>query len=226
MLATLVGAPFDDPDWLFEVKWDGFRVEAILDGGTTRLWTRGEQDASRYFGPFLDPPTWLKARTAIVDGEVIALDRHGEPDFALLQARIKGRGGAAEPTPFVYEVFDLLHLDGRSLLNAPLHRRRELLRKVLRPGDEVVAVPAIAAEGRALHAAAAAQGIAGVMARQRTSPYLSGVTSRLWRFVPAAPVIANGARAAQATLALEDHAPTAAAPVLALISRLPLLFDE
>ena len=115
MLATLVGAPFDDPDWLFEVKWDGFRVEAVVDGGGARLWTRGEKDAAQsYFGPFLDPPTWLDAGQAIVDGEVIALDERGEPDFALLQARIKGRGVATEPIPFVYEVFDLLHLEGRS----------------------------------------------------------------------------------------------------------------
>ena len=61
MLATLVAAPFDDPDWLFEVKWDGFRVEAVVDGGEVRLWTRGEQDAERYFGPFLAPPTWIAA---------------------------------------------------------------------------------------------------------------------------------------------------------------------
>ena len=115
MLATLVGAPFDSPDWLFEIKWDGFRVETVVDGDSVRLWTRGEQDASRYFGPFLDPSTWIDARQAIVDGEVIALDKHGEPDFALLQARIKGRGAPDAPTPFVYQVFDLLHLDGRSL---------------------------------------------------------------------------------------------------------------
>src|SRR6478609_7569322 len=61
MLATLVGAPFDSPDWLFEIKWDGFRVETVVDGDSVRMWTRGEQDASRYFGPFLDPPTWLDA---------------------------------------------------------------------------------------------------------------------------------------------------------------------
>ena len=61
MLATLVAAPFDDPDWQFEIKWDGFRVEAIVDGGTVRLLTRGEQDAARYFGPFLEPPTWISA---------------------------------------------------------------------------------------------------------------------------------------------------------------------
>ena len=75
MLATLVAAPFDSPDWQFEVKWDGFRVEAIVDGDEVRTWTRGEQDAGRYFGSFLIPPSWIAARDAIVDGEVIdALD--------------------------------------------------------------------------------------------------------------------------------------------------------
>src|SRR5688572_19132166 len=108
MLATLVAAPFDDPNWQFEVKWDGFRVEAVIDRDDVRLWTRGQQDAGRYFGPFLAPPTWLQARSAVVDGEVIALDGRDEPDFALLQARIKGQGGGDVPTPFVYEVFDLL----------------------------------------------------------------------------------------------------------------------
>ena len=67
------------------------------------------------------------ARDAIVDGEVIALDDRGEPDFALLQARIKGQGQIGTPTPFVYEVFDLLWLDGRSLLDEPLETRRRLL---------------------------------------------------------------------------------------------------
>ena len=99
MLATLVGAPFDDADWQFEIKWDGFRVETVVDGKKVRLWTRGEQDAARYFGTFLDPPSWLAARQAIVDGEVIALDDQGEPDFALLQARIKGQGRTGTPTP-------------------------------------------------------------------------------------------------------------------------------
>src|SRR5918994_4783686 len=71
MLATLVAAPFDDPDWSFEIKWDGFRVETVVDKDDVRLWTRGQQDAARYFGPFLEPKTWIEAREAIVDGEVI-----------------------------------------------------------------------------------------------------------------------------------------------------------
>ncbi len=187
MLATLVGAPFDDPDWLFEVKWDGFRVEAIVDGESVRLWTRGEQDASRYFGPFLEPPTWLDARNAIVDGEVIALDAHGEPDFALLQARIKGRGVAAEPTPFVYEVFDLLHLDGRSLLDEPLEERRRLLGKALRPDPRVRLSEHIETDGIAFFEAARVRGLEGIMAKDRHAPYVPGKRTDRWQKVKIRP---------------------------------------
>ena len=187
MLATLVGAPFDDPDWLFEVKWDGFRVEAIVDGADVRLRTRGEQDASRYFGPFLDPPTWLDARRAIVDGEVIALDERGEPDFALLQARIKGRGAAAEPTPFVYEVFDLLHLDDRSLLDEPLEERRRLLAGVLRPDPRVRLSEHVEADGIAFFEAARERNLEGIMAKDRHSPYVPGARSMAWQKVKIRP---------------------------------------
>ena len=187
MLATLVGAPFDDPDWLFEVKWDGFRVEAIVDNGTVRLWTRGEQDAARYFGPFLDGPTWVAANQAIVDGEVIALDEHGEPDFALLQARIKGRGAAAEPTPFVYEVFDLLHLDGRSLVEEPLEERRRLLASALRPDPRVRLSEHIEGAGVAFFEAARTRSLEGIMAKDRRSLYLPGKRSDRWQKVKIRP---------------------------------------
>ena len=188
MLATLVAGPFDDPDWLFEVKWDGFRMEAVVDGGAVRLWTRGEQDAaSRYFGPFLDPPTWLEASQAIVDGEVIALDDRGEPDFALLQARIKGRRAVAEPTPFVYEVFDLLHLDGRSLLDEPLEERRRRLAAVLRPDPRVRLSEHIEGEGRTFFEAARARGLEGIMAKDRHSRYVPGARTAAWQKIKIRP---------------------------------------
>jgi bifunctional non-homologous end joining protein LigD len=220
--------PFDSATHLFEPSWGGLRAFAFIGpaeaagSGGVRIVDGSGREVGSMLPELGGMAVRLDARSAILDGELVAVDDAGRADEAELGRRIGGAPGRA----VAYLAFDLLHLDGRSLLTMPLHRRRELLRKVLHPGDEVVAVPAIAAEGRALHAAAAAQGIAGVMARQRTSPYLAGITSRLWRFVPVAPVVATGARAAQATLALEDHAPTAAAPVLALISRLPLLFDE
>ena len=188
MLATLTGAPFDDPDWLFEIKWDGFRVEAVVDGGTVRLWTRGEKDAAEwYFGPFLDPPTWIAASQAIVDGEVIALDSKGEPDFALLQSRIKGRGVAAEPTPFVYEVFDLLHLDGRSLLEEPLEERRRLLASVLRTDRRVRLSEHIEGDGIAFFEAARLRSLEGIMAKDRRSTYVPGKRTDRWLKVKIRP---------------------------------------
>ena len=187
MLATLVAAPFDDPDWQFEVKWDGFRVEAVVDGDTVRIWTRGQQDAARYFGPFLEPPTWISARQAIVDGEVIALDDRGEPDFALLQARIKGRSTAGAVNPFVYEVFDLLHLDGRSLLDEPLEERRRLLAGVLRADPRVRLSEDIEGEGMAFYEAAQARGLEGIMAKDRRSPYVPGGRTMSWQKVKIRP---------------------------------------
>jgi bifunctional non-homologous end joining protein LigD len=228
MLPRPAAEPFDSAAHVFEPAWGGLRALAFI--GPAEAAGAGDvrivDGAGRLVGANLvelsGMAVRLDARSAVLDGELVAVDDAGRADNAELERRIGGQAGRA----VAFLAFDLLHLDGRSLLTTPLHRRRELLRRILHPGDEVVAVPAIAAEGRALHAAAAAQGIAGVMARQRTSPYLSGVTSRLWRFVEVAPAVATGARAAPPTLALEDHAPTAAAPVMALIRRLPLLFDE
>jgi bifunctional non-homologous end joining protein LigD len=188
MLATLVAAPFDDPDWLFEVKWDGFRVETVVDGGSVRLWTRSSLDAGeRYFGSFLEPPGWISARTAVVDGEVIALDDRGEPNFGLLQARIKRRGAGADPTPFVYEAFDLLHLDGRSLVDEPLEERRRLLEQVLQADRRVRLSEHIEGEGRAFFEMARTRGLEGIMAKDRRSPYLPGKRSDGWQKVKIRP---------------------------------------
>jgi ATP-dependent DNA ligase len=154
----------------------------------------------------------IAARSAILDGELVVVDAAGRADPTELARRLTGEPGR----PAAFLAFDLLHLDGRSMLTQPLVRRRESLRRVLRPGDEVVAVPAIATEGVALFEAAVAQGIAGILARQRASPYLPGIRSRLWRFVAAGPVDGSAAE-------MPDDVPgPAAAPVLALISRLPL----
>ncbi len=188
MLATLVAAPFDDPGWLFEVKWDGFRVEAVIDQGTVSLWTRGEQDAARYFGRFLEPVTWIDARDAIVDGEVIALDDGGEPDFALLQARIKGQGlGGSSGSAFVYEVFDLLHVDGRSLLDVPLEERRRRLSDVLRPDPRVRLSEHIERDGLAFFEAARARGLEGIMAKDRLSVYTPGARTKAWQKIKIRP---------------------------------------
>jgi bifunctional non-homologous end joining protein LigD len=187
MLATLVAAPFDDPDWQFEIKWDGFRVETVVDGDEVRMWTRGQQDAARYFGLFLDPPSWIAAHQAIVDGEVIALDDRGEPDFALLQARIKGQRAGGAVNPFVYEIFDLLHLDGRSLVEEPLETRRRELARVLRADPRVRLSEDVAGDGIAFFEAAKARGLEGIMAKDRRSLYEPGRRSMAWQKVKIRP---------------------------------------
>ncbi|HEY0443787.1 MAG TPA: hypothetical protein VGC90_06180 [Candidatus Limnocylindrales bacterium] len=225
MLPRLLGEAFDSEDHLFEPSWGGTRALAYIGpaaaagGGEVRLVGADGQDLAA-LPELAGLAVRVDARSAVLDGELVVVDALGRADAAELARRLDGRGGRA----VAFLAFDLLHLDGRSLLSLPLFRRRDLLRRVLRPGDEVVAVPAIAAEGRALFDAVAAQGIAGVMARQRSSPYLSGVRSRLWRFVPA-----GGAGAADgpgADSAAEPPVGPASAPVLALIRRLPLLDED
>jgi bifunctional non-homologous end joining protein LigD len=185
MLATLASRPFSDPDWLYEIKWDGYRVEAVVRDGKVKLWTRNLKDAETYFPRLLTPPTWIDAREAIVDGEVVAVDDEGRPDFSLLQERISERRtgaakGAAPAGPLVYEVFDLLYLDGRSLLNVPLDDRKRLLRSVLRESPRVRFASHVVGDGEAFMEAARQRGLEGVVAKLRRSRYEPGRRTPAW----------------------------------------------
>src|SRR5262245_19268210 len=185
MLPRLAPEPFDSSAHVFEPAWGGTRALAFVGpaeragDGEVRIVDAEGRDVGSALPELAGMAVRVDARSAVLDGELVAVDDAGRADPGELRRRIAGQPGR----PVAFLAFDLLHLDGRSLLSTPLHKPRDLLRRVLHPGDEVLAVPAIAAEGRALHAAAASQGIAGVLARQRTSPYLPGVTSRLWRFI-------------------------------------------
>jgi bifunctional non-homologous end joining protein LigD len=194
MKATSVEGPFDDPDWFFELKLDGYRVEAVIDHGKVRLWTRNRQDAARYFPDLASaPPTWIRAETAIVDGEVVALDEDGRPQFGLLQdragmGRFGPRGAERDGTkkarkfvaPVVYYAFDLLYHDGRSLVDVPLEQRKRLLRSVLREHAMVRFGSHVEAEGKEFYRLVGEQGLEGIMAKLRSSRYEPGRRSRSW----------------------------------------------
>jgi bifunctional non-homologous end joining protein LigD len=182
MLATLATKPFDDDDWLFEIKWDGFRVQAVVRDREVKLFTRSLKDAETYFGRLLSPPTWIEAREAIVDGEVVALDEQGVPDFSLLQARISElrAGGKRTSGPLVYQAFDLLHLDGRSLLQVPLEARKRLLKSVLVEHPRVRFAAHVEGSGKAFHAAAQKANVEGIIAKLRRSRYEPGRRSNAW----------------------------------------------
>jgi bifunctional non-homologous end joining protein LigD len=186
MLATLTAKPFDSPDWLFEVKWDGFRTQAVVADRKVQLFTRNGNDAAGYFGRALEPPTWIDAHEAVVDGEMVALDEQGRPDFSLLQERLGVKPGG-EPPDVVFVAFDLLHHDGRSLLAVPLEDRKRLLRAILREDRRVRYAGHVEADGIAFHAAAGAQGLEGVVAKRRTSRYEPGRRSTAWLKVKLRP---------------------------------------
>jgi len=228
MLARPLPAPFDSDEHLFEPWWGGGRALAYVGpadapgGGDVRIRDSAGRDITAALPELAGLAVRVAARSAILDGELVVVDGSGRADPTALERRLAGEPGR----PAAFLAFDVLHLDGRSMLSQPLVRRREVLRRILRPGDEVVAVPAIATEGVALYEAAVAQGIAGIVARQRSSPYLPGVRSRLWRFVAATRVGGTSAAgvADPAAEIAADPGIAAATPVLALISRLP--FDE
>lgn len=231
MLARPLPEPFDSEAHLFEPTWGGARALALI--GPADVPGAGDvqliaEDGTRGPAP-LDLAGLagrVAARSAVLDGEIVVVDEAGRLDGEELARRFRGEPGR----PLSYLAFDLLHLDGRSLLNLALDRRRALLRQVLRPGDEVVAVPAVPADGRALFEAVTAQGLGGIRARQRSSPYLPGIRSRLWRTVEV-----GGVGASKLEQSIADAQMAAATDitggagrserVLALIRRLPLEFE-
>jgi bifunctional non-homologous end joining protein LigD len=180
MAATLSNKPFRDDDWLFEIKWDGYRVEAVVRDGEVRLWTRRGNPAETYFGRLLAPPSWINAREAIVDGEIVALDEQGVPDFPLLQEKISQVRAGRPAGGLVYQAFDLLYLDGRLLTNVPLEDRKRLLRSVLKESPRVRFASHVETEGIAFHDAAEKLGVEGIIAKHRRSRYEPGRRTTTW----------------------------------------------
>jgi bifunctional non-homologous end joining protein LigD len=185
MLATLVDGPFDDPRWLYEIKWDGYRAIAFLDGAAVRLVSRNQNDLTAAYPELRSIGESIKARTAILDGEIVALDEQGRPSFSLMQQRTGiGAGGhriqrTRDDVPVVYYVFDLLYLDGYNLMPAKLEQRKELLASILAPSDLVRYSDHYVGNGKALFAAAAQRELEGIVAKRRGSEYLQK-RSREW----------------------------------------------
>jgi bifunctional non-homologous end joining protein LigD len=178
MLATLVDKPFDGHDWLYEVKWDGYRAITFLESGSVRLVSRNQNDMTAAYPELRSIPDSVKARTAILDGEIVALDEQGRPSFSLMQQRTGvGEGGrrirrTRDDIPVVYYVFDLLYLDGYNLMPAELERRKELLASVVAPGDVIRYSDHSVGNGKALFAAATERELEGIVAKRRSSPYV------------------------------------------------------
>jgi bifunctional non-homologous end joining protein LigD len=188
MMAVLTAEPFDDDDWLFEVKWDGHRCLANL-GTATRLTSRTARDMTAQFPELIDMHRQLAARNAVVDGEIVALDRNGRPSFERMQdrfhrtpeelARNKGR------VPVQFLAFDLLWLDGQPLLDLPLIERRARLVEVLVETKDIRLSQVVEGAGKAFFDQVKQLQLEGIVAKRAASPYRPGTRSHDWRKVKA-----------------------------------------
>ena len=176
MLATSIEKPFDGPDWLFEIKWDGYRAVAFLESGKVRLVSRNQNELTPRYPELKDLAQSVKAKNAILDGEVVALDEQGRPSFSLMQQRTGFRPGGRRGTanagvPVLYYAFDLLYLDGYDFRKLPLEERKTKLASILIPGDSLRYSDHYAREGKALFEMAKKRGLEGILAKKRDSIY-------------------------------------------------------
>ena len=176
MLAESVEKPFDGAEWLFEIKWDGYRAIAFIADGKVRLVSRNQNDLTPRYPELVDLPRFIKAKTAILDGEVVALDEQGKASFSLMQQRTGFRPGgkraaANADVPVLYYAFDLLYLDGYDWRRVPLEERKRRLAELVVAGDVVRFSDHYAEHGKALFEMAQKKGLEGIVAKKRASFY-------------------------------------------------------
>jgi bifunctional non-homologous end joining protein LigD len=179
MLATSVEKPFDDPEWLYEIKWDGYRAIAFIAKGKVRLVSRNQNDLTAQYPELHNLAASIKAETAILDGEIAALDENGRSSFSLMQQRtgIRDGGrrtGSRRDIPVLYYVFDLLYLDGYDLHRVPLEQRKSVLADIANAagdGTNPLRYSDHFSQGKALFEVARQKGLEGILAKRRDSYY-------------------------------------------------------
>ncbi|WP_198663277.1 non-homologous end-joining DNA ligase [Jiangella endophytica] len=185
MAATLSTLPPDQDDWGFEIKWDGVRALAYGEPGRLRLVGRNGREFTRQYPELRPLSNAVGAHRLVLDGEIVAFGDDGRPSFQRIQPRIHLSSDAdirrqAEVTPVVYVIFDLLYLDGRSLLDAPYEERRRELAALELAGPHWQAPDYQRGDGDVLLDATRRQALEGVVAKRLGSRYQPGRRSRDW----------------------------------------------
>jgi len=176
--------PFDSPDFIYEIKWDGFRCLAYLGKERTVLRSRNLWEMTPAFPELAGLHSFVKGCPALLDGEIVVF-KNGLPSFGSLQARALGSDSLrikqlAGKEPALFIAFDLLYVSGASCLDEPLEKRKDLLARSVAAGGPAVVVEFISGAGRDFFQACAAKGLEGVVAKRLGSPYLPGKRSPAW----------------------------------------------
>lgn len=174
MKPTLVDTPFDDPEWLFENKWDGYRAIAVVTGHNTKLVSRNDVSFARYYPVINVLNTW--PCNAVIDGEIVVMGKDGKTDFGALQ-----NWEIEKDSMLAYYVFDILWYEGKNLMGLPLKQRQAILQHVVPKGNHIIRQSmAIPAKGTELFANAEKHSYEGIVAKQADSVYTPGKRSKAW----------------------------------------------
>jgi bifunctional non-homologous end joining protein LigD len=184
MLAK-TGKPFDSKDFFFEPKWDGLRAILFFHEGRIELQNRNLRDATGSYPELQNVKGGVRAKAAIIDGEVVVLAENGAPNFGHLQARFgvddpKRVSLLAKTTPVTYVAFDLLHIDGQDTLTRPLVERKKRLKSIVKEGPYLLYGDHIEAEGTRFFKEATSRGFEGVIAKESQSQYVPGLRTENW----------------------------------------------
>jgi len=174
MKATLVDEPFDDPDWLYEVKWDGYRAVATINKGSVDLISRNNLPFDKFYPIIKQLKTWKL--NAVIDGEILVLNDKGLSDFGALQNWRSEADGH-----LVFYVFDILWYEGKNLMELPLVQRQAILKEILpTDSDNIRQSKAFNASGIEFFHAAEKMGMEGIIAKKADSVYTSDLRSKEW----------------------------------------------
>ena len=174
MLATLVDQPFDSDEWIYEVKWDGYRALAFLNNGQVDLKSRNNKSFNEKFYPVYDELAKLKLNV-VLDGEVIVVNDEGRSDFGKLQNWRSEADGQLK-----FYVFDVLWIDGYSLTHLPLRKRRQVLLDLLPDNDMILLSQSFDATGTEFFKVASEMKLEGIMAKKLDSDYKPGLRTKEW----------------------------------------------
>jgi bifunctional non-homologous end joining protein LigD len=176
MKCELIDEPFDNEEWIFELKLDGYRIVALVNGRKVKLTTTELQDYTKKYLVVAEALQQINHKV-ILDGEVVALNDEGQPDFSKLQ-NYKGQGN------LVYYVFDLLWIDGYDIMQLPLIERKRILQSILPTSSNVVFVDHVQQQGQAFFDLVKEKELEGIVCKEMDSIYHPGATSKSWLKLP------------------------------------------
>ncbi|HVI48748.1 MAG TPA: DNA ligase D [Chitinophaga sp.] len=176
MLATLTERPFDKDDWIYEIKWDGYRAVGYLNNREVELLSRNQLSFTEKFSVIVAALRQWKVK-AVIDGEIIALNDKGNPDFQALQNYLQ----LGKSTHLVYYIFDLPWYEGKDLTGLPLAERKQILAAIIPEGNKLISFSNhVEGQGTAFYKAAIAKGLEGIMAKAADSSYITGRRTDSW----------------------------------------------